>query len=191
MSKLYNQLSTNDECYTPRYGVDPILKWLKINVEFVRHKKPQDITIWCPFDTEKSEYVSAFREAGFKVIHSHIWDGKDFLTYEPEEDYDFIISNPPFTDKRVWVERAIQLRKPFAFLLPATWLNDTAPFNLNVDLDIMMFDKRINFGKPGISFKAIYYSHGVQLGRYIVEKLEVNKNDKSKMWEDLEGIKNE
>lgn len=183
---MYDQLNTNDECYTPRYGVEPMLKLVIEKIKDMKYIEPMDITIWCPFDTENSEYVRMFREQGFKVIHSHIWDGKDFLTYEPEEHYDFIISNPPFTNKRVWVERAIQLKKPFAFLLPATWLNDTAPFQLGVELDILMFDKRINFGKPGISFKAIYYSHGIQPTRYMVNKLNVDKKDKSKMWEDLE-----
>lgn len=180
MSKLYNQLSKNDECYTPAYGVEPLLKYLKPNS-----------VIWCPFDTDKSEYARAFRNAGHKVITSHIANNQDFLTYEPEEHYDMIISNPPFTNKRVWVERAVKLGKPFAFLLPATWLNDTAPFMLDVDLDILMFDKRISFGKSGISFKAIYFSWGILDRPYIIEKLNKPKPKeeiKSKMWEDFDYI---
>ena len=36
----------NDECYTPDYGVKPILKYI-----------PKDAIVWCPFDTEESEFV--------------------------------------------------------------------------------------------------------------------------------------
>lgn len=39
---LYS-LGKNDECYTPRYGVLPIIKYL-----------PKDKIIWCPFDKENS-----------------------------------------------------------------------------------------------------------------------------------------
>ena len=38
----------NDECYTYRYAVEPLLEFL----EPYRNK-----TIWCPFDTEESEFV--------------------------------------------------------------------------------------------------------------------------------------
>ena len=36
----------NDECYTPAYGVRPILKYI-----------PKNAIVWCPFDTENSEFV--------------------------------------------------------------------------------------------------------------------------------------
>ena len=40
----------SDEVYTPAYAVKPLLKYLD------RGNKPF-YTIWCPFDTEESEYV--------------------------------------------------------------------------------------------------------------------------------------
>ena len=75
----------NDECYTPAYGVRPILKYI-----------PKDWVVWCPFDTKESEYVKLIRANGNKVIASHIANGQDFMVYEPEEHWDCIISNPPF-----------------------------------------------------------------------------------------------
>lgn len=191
MSKIYKQLSKNDECYTPKYGVKPIVDELKAKILSKSHKPVNMTTIWCPFDTKNSEFALSFREAGFNVITSHIYDGKDFLKYEPTQKYDYIISNPPFTNKRIWVERAIELKKPFAFLLPASWLNDPAPFLLDINLDILMFDKRINFGKPGISFKAIYFSTGIMKENYKVVKLDKPKPKdeiKSNMWKDLKEI---
>ena len=78
----------NDECYTPDYGVEPILKYI-----------PKDAVVWCPFDTEESEFVKQISKT-HKVIRSHIKDGQDFYTYEPDEHWDVIVSNPPFTNKR-------------------------------------------------------------------------------------------
>ena len=54
----------NDECYTPRYGVIPIVKYL-----------PKDKIIWCPFDTEESEFVKVLREEWFTITLSHISGG--------------------------------------------------------------------------------------------------------------------
>lgn len=96
----------NDELYTPRILVEPI-------IEFI----PKGSTIWCPFDTENSEFVIVLKEHGFKVIHSHIWEGKDFFNYEPTEHYDYIISNPPFSLKLDVFKRLVKLGKPFAVLM--------------------------------------------------------------------------
>ena len=74
----------NDEMYTPRYGVEPIIKHL-----------PKGTIIWCPFDRDEHNFPIMLREAGFTVINSHIDYGEDFYTYEPEK-WDVIVSNPPF-----------------------------------------------------------------------------------------------
>ena len=49
---------------------------------------------------------------------SHIGTGQDFLQYEPQEDYDYIISNPPFSKKDAILKRLYELKKPFAILMP-------------------------------------------------------------------------
>lgn len=56
--------SQNDEFYTPEYAIKPILKYIKM-----------PCTIWCPFDTEESNFVkllSQYAACGVSVIHSHI-----------------------------------------------------------------------------------------------------------------------
>lgn len=132
---LYS-MGSNDECFTPDYGVKPIIKYI-----------PKDAMIWCPFDTNESEYVKQIKSNDNKVITSHINNGQDFYTYEPEESWDIIISNPPFTNKRKIFERALSFNKPFALLISNTWLNDSAPKQLfyNKQLQLLMFDKRIKF----------------------------------------------
>jgi hypothetical protein len=106
------------------------------------------------------------REAGHTVVHSHISEGKDFMTYEPSEHWDVIVSNPPFSKKRETFERALSFNKPFALIMSNTWLNDAAPkqiFTGGRDLQLLMFDKRMEFTQDDgrvnnkITFSSSYY----------------------------------
>ena len=144
----------SDEVYTPDYAIKPILK-------YINDKK---YTIWCPFDTEESEYVHLLRVAGHTVIVSHIDTGKNFFYYEPKEDYDYIISNPPFSIKDDILKRLYELNKPYAMLMPLPTLQGIKRFPYIKDCQILIFDRRINFYKnmetkiiqKGISFATIY-----------------------------------
>jgi len=150
-SVLYST-GKNDECYTPDYGVTPILKYI-----------PEGATVWCPFDTTDSEFVKQISKQN-KVIHTHLCNGYDFLNYEPD-NWDVIVSNPPFTNKRAFFERALSFNKPFALIMANTWLNDAAPKQLfkDKDLQLLMFDKRMEFVQPNakktgkITFSSSYY----------------------------------
>ena len=143
---LYSQ-GKNDECMTLDYAVKPILKYL-----------PKDKIIWCPFDKEDSQFYIQLKQNGYKVVRSHISEGKDFYTYEPKE-WDIIVSNPPFTNKRKIFERALSFGKPFALIMSNTWLNDSAPKQLfkNKDLQLLMFEQRIHFIKPNEFNKITFY----------------------------------
>jgi len=157
---LYSK-GKNDECYTPKLGVIPILKYI-----------PKDKIVWCPFDTEKSEFVKEISKTN-KVIYSHIEKGQDFFDYEPEE-WDIIISNPPFTNKRKYFERAISFGKPFALLMSLTWLNDSAPKQLffNINLQLLMFNKRIQYDNQNkITFSSAYFCYNFLPKQIIMEKL--------------------
>ena len=65
--------SGKDEFYTPRYAVMPITKYLI-----------QNSIIWCPFDTQDSEFVKVFKELGHTVIATHKWDCDDFFTIQKD-----------------------------------------------------------------------------------------------------------
>lgn len=142
----------NDECYTPRYAVLPLLKYID-----------KSKIIWCPFDEDDSEFVKVFREAGYTVVNTHIRMGQDFLNYTPDFKWDVIISNPPFTNKKAFFERALEFNKPFALLMSNTWLNDSTPKKLfGNDLELLMFWERIKFsGLAGdnnkITFSSSYF----------------------------------
>ena len=145
-------IGKNDECYTQDYAVTPILKYI-----------PKNAIIWCPFDKEHSEFVKQTSKTN-QVVFSHIDDGKDFFEYEPEK-WDVIVSNPPFSNKRKFFERALSFNKPFALIMTNTWLNDAAPVKLfkDRDLQLLMFSKRMRFNSPDgrendkITFSSSYY----------------------------------
>jgi hypothetical protein len=164
--KVLYSPGANDECYTPRYGVKPVLKYLKAHHRPVTFggfdsviKKP---VIWCPFDTEDSEFVKVFEANGYEVIKSHIDTGQDFYEYEPEESWDLLISNPPFTKKREIFERALSFGKPIALLMSNTWLNDSASKSVfrksGRTMQLLMFDDRIHFDdRKRITFSSSYF----------------------------------
>lgn len=144
---LYSK-GKNDECLTLPYGVAPIIKYI-----------PKSATVWCPFDIENSEFVKQIRANGNKVIASHIINGQDFYIYEPKEQWDCIVSNPPFGGKRKIFERALSFNKPFALIAPNTWWNDAAPAQIfkDKDLQILSFDYRMKFENNGVIEKKITF----------------------------------
>jgi hypothetical protein len=159
----------NDECFTPDYGVKPIIKYI-----------PKDAVVWCPFDTEESEFVKQIKANGNKVIATHIKNDQDFYTYEPQEHWDCIISNPPFTNKRKIFERALSFNKPFALIAPNTWWNDSAPYHLfkDNDLQILSFNKRMKFMnnevvQNKITFMSAYWCHNFLPQQIIFEELTI------------------
>ncbi|MEA2090967.1 MAG: tRNA (adenine-N(6)-)-methyltransferase [Campylobacterota bacterium] len=145
---LFNKVG-NDESYTPAYGVKPIIKYIFKYIEEKYDNYDRDMIVWCPFDKPSSEFVKQIKELPFvDVLHSHIDNEQDFFEYEPDE-WDMIVSNPPFKNKRHFFERALSFRKPFALLMTLASLNDKNPafcfYEAGVDMQLLKFDKRIHF----------------------------------------------
>jgi hypothetical protein len=167
--------SKNDEIFTPPILVKPIIKYLK-----------SGSTIWCPFDTADSEFVHQLGDAGFSVIYTHLWTGQDFFHYEPDKEfgeYDYIISNPPFSRKLEVLERLYQLDKPFAMVLGLPILNyqEVGAFFISKhsDLQLLIFDKKVSFNGNTSSFNNSYFCRKLLPKDIIFEHLEHN-NTKEK-----------
>jgi hypothetical protein len=144
--------SQGDEYYTPDYIVE-------ILIPFIKEKGYK--SIWCPCDKDWSEYVKVFKREGFNVIHSHIDEGKDFLTYEPNEEYDIIITNPPFSIKNKIFDRCVSLDKPFCILMSATSIQSKSfvkSLSNIKDFNVMMFDMRISYSGDRPPFPSWYFT---------------------------------
>lgn len=171
----------SDEVYTPAYAVKPLLKYLD-GYFHPEHK----ITIWCPFDKEDSEYVKIFRAEGYNVIATHIDDegnNHNFFYYEPNQWYNFIISNPPFSCKDDIIKRLYELNKPYAMLFPIPTLQGQKRFPYMKDCQALIFDKRINYYtnplkkeiQKGVSFGSFYLCRNFLPNDLIFEELEIKE----------------
>lgn len=163
-----DRTDAGDERYTPYYAVSPLLKYIS-----------KDMKIWCPFDEEWSAFYKTFKENGYNVIRSSLKDGQDFFQYEPDE-YDVIVSNPPFSKKDEVLERLYALNKPFIMLLPLNSLQSKRRYKcFKNGVQILAFDKRINYHienmktyQKGNHFASAYYCRNVLPKDLIVEELE-------------------
>jgi hypothetical protein len=149
MNKLIiNGIKPQDEYYTPRCMVDMIIPFIK-----------KDFTVWCPFYTGNSEFVIALKNNGNKVIHSHICEGKDFLMYTPDEKFDIIVSNPPFTIKNEVFKKVQSFNIPYALVMGLHCLSyyEFASNFHKRKLQLLIPSKRISFDGNGVSFTSVYF----------------------------------
>ena len=163
--------SGNDEFYTPMYAVLPIAKYLKPNS-----------TIWCPFDTEESNFVKLFRSLGHRVIATHIFYEQDFFEHEIP-DCSYIISNPPYSLKTEVIERLFAIGKPFAMLVGVVGLFESQKrFDLfkNNDFEVMYLSRRVSYfksyeeQKPSLNppFSSVYLCHNILPRTIVFEEIE-------------------
>lgn len=158
MPQIHYAFSKNDEYYTPEYAVVPIIKYLKPNS-----------VVWCPFDTEESNFVKVLCENGFNVVHGHISEGFDFFDVDvPECDY--IISNPPYSKKNEVVKRLFDIGKPFAMLMNIQGMFDSKDrFEMfkNNRFEMIWLNPRVDYYSPdgdlktGVPFQSGYVCSGV------------------------------
>jgi hypothetical protein len=161
--------SKNDEFWTPRYAVEPLLKYLK-----------PSSTVWCPFDTEDSMFTITLRENGYKVLFSHLSMGIDFFNIS-DISCDYIISNPPYSRKGEIIQRLFEIGKPFAMLVGVVGLFESQKrFNMfrENNFEIMYFNKRVSFldkplGQPVISppFSSVYICKNILPNRIVFETI--------------------
>ena len=114
-----------------------------------------------------------------EVIYSHIDTGENFFFYEPD-NYDIIISNPPFSCKDDVLKRLYELNKPYAMLLPIPTLQGQTRFPYMKDIQYLGFDKRINYYRDaamtktqdGVSFGSCYLCKNFLPRDLIIEELQ-------------------
>lgn len=164
-----DKTESGDEIYTPYYGVEPLLKYIS-----------KDKIIWTCCDCEWSAFYNLFKENGYRVIRSSLSEGQDFFEYEPNESYDIIITNPPFSKKDKILKRLYELNKPFAILLPMNSLQGQSRYKyFKNGIQLLAFDKRISFHSngdmvnftKGSPFASAYFCNNVLPKDLILEEL--------------------
>jgi len=148
-----------DEFYTPEYAIEPLLKYVNSN-----------LAVWCPFDTNESNFVKMLKNNGNAVKNTHISNGDDFFNIDI--DCDVIISNPPYSLKGEVFDRLFKLNKKFAMLVGVVGLFESekrfSMFEAN-DFEILYFNKRVAYfkdyteQKPSLNppFSSVYICRGL------------------------------
>ncbi len=152
----------NIEMYTPDVAMDYICPFLD-----------NKLTYWeaC---YGQGNMARALERRGFIVKGRR---DMDCLVEQPN-DWDFLITNPPFNGNKKFIKRAIDLGKPFAFLIRLEHLGGVEACRLlnDIDFKIIIPDKRINYIIPnkqsgektgGSPFHSIWLTYGVDLPKQI------------------------
>jgi hypothetical protein len=135
MKKLnnVNNGEYSDEWFTPK---DVVLKCYEI-----LDPKSSSV-ILCPFDSQESYFVKIGQELGHKVIYGI----KDFL--DSDYNFDYLITNPPFSIKDRVIERVLSLGKPSTMVLPLDTLGGVKRHSLYKTYgypSVYVPTKRINY----------------------------------------------
>lgn len=142
----------HDEIWTPPEALVSLLPYLN-----------RDTVLW---DCAPGSGVlqSHLRSAGHEVVD---WRG-DFLQDEPPT-YDMIVSNPPYSKAHLFIERANELNKRWAMLLPITKLGAKRCRDHLEGVEIIFPERRINFtGGSGVWFYCAWFMMNLNLGRQLI-----------------------
>jgi hypothetical protein len=95
--------------------------------------------------------------------------GTDFLTSN-RDDFDCIITNPPFSLKDKWLQKCYSYEKPFALLLPITALEGKFRHKLykKYGIQVILFDGRVQYRKNiGCWFASAWFCYKLNLPKDI------------------------
>lgn len=115
-AKTPDKVQVRDTFQTPRYATELLIPFIPVKVG----------TIWeCACGG--SRMITPLIEAGYSVIGSDITDHPlcNFLSMVPNFEFDCIITNPPFSVKEGFIEKAFEYGVPFAFLINADYSGQT------------------------------------------------------------------
>lgn len=158
----------NDELYTPRILVDAIVPYLKgFSNRFKGHEHRLP-NVWCPFDTENSEFVMAI--GGLKgefvgeVVHTHISEPNgDFFRLVDDLDFmkkvDLVVSNPPFS-RKLEIFRLLNGKGiPFALICNTEALNyqEIGEYFAETPMSFVIPDKKVSFDGNTASFNSSFF----------------------------------
>jgi hypothetical protein len=123
--KTYKNMNSDNngqanECYTRLIEAEKLINFLE------EYKELKSKVIWCPFDEDSSNIVIALKKAGYIVINSHINTGTNFLTYEPDFNFDIMVSNPPFSKRTKFFNKINSYNKPYIMLQPIMYFNNNS-----------------------------------------------------------------
>jgi hypothetical protein len=126
-----------DDFQTPPEALEPLLPFI-----------PRTWKVWEPA-CGKGYLVNRLRKLGYGVVATDILLGQDFLTYEPAERWDVIVTNPPYSLRYEFIKRCYEFGRPWAMLMTLTTIEGRRQRLFEEHgIEIMFLDRRINFETP-------------------------------------------
>lgn len=98
----------------------------------------------------KGNIVNVLSDAGFNIRGTDIENGWDYFERPLSTLWDASITNPPYGLKYQWLQRSVELGKPFALLVPVEMLGAKKCQDIlrEVHFEIMLLNRRVNFEMP-------------------------------------------
>ena len=150
-----------DEFNTPDNALGPLLRHI-----------PKDWCIWEPATGKMGEMqslVNGLQKRGYKVLTTC---GQFSIFNPPSDEFDCIVTNPPYSIKDRFLDICYTYDKPFALLMPLTALEGKARQRLyrRFGIQLILLDSRINFieGGSGAWFPVAWFTHGLNLNRDLI-----------------------
>jgi hypothetical protein len=162
MPSKFPTLSKYDEIYTPAIALDYVISDLDNKL------------IYWEACYGEGHLAKTLESRGFNVLGE---PGRDALSWQPTK-WDVLITNPPFSQNKQFISRAIDLGKPFALLVRLEHLGgvNAAKILSQIDFQLIIPDKRINYITPKVSagiktggspFHSIWLTYGLHLPKQI------------------------
>jgi hypothetical protein len=159
MSKQKSNLKNipaRDQCATPWYAVDPIIRVLK---NYGINPMKEKIKISEPFAGE-GLLSNKLKMEGFKVFPSDIINGVDFFDIVKNPKFknaaDLVLSNPPFSKKYEIIKELYSAGISWALIVPLETLGAGKAqkmFKENGIIQIFL-DKRVNYKMPQMGWES-------------------------------------
>ena len=127
---LHKKAKSCDDWNTSKTAVDAIV-----------HLIPKGSIVYEPFTNDTSKRHLYIHEHGFKTV-SHIGD-----FYSNPPDFNFIVTNPPFSDIQRCLSRLFELQKPFIIIAPLSLIVRNYFRQYRDRVSILIPAKRIQFQK--------------------------------------------
>jgi len=165
------QVKESVEVFTPPEAVYPLLPFI-----------PEGV-VWESSDFGGSAITSVLRKAGREVVGSHIKDGQDFFSYQPEK-WDVQVTNPPYNIKDSWLAHSYELGKPFFLLLPVDALASLSRGKLykKYGAGVLIIENRVSFivpsGKANNWFSSMWLIGNLPEWNGRIDWIDINKGDK-------------
>lgn len=109
-------LSGRDQFQTPNYATDILVPFLRV----LKLAGGESFRIWeCAAGLGK--IVNRLQFWGFDVFGTDLSESVNFLTDDPSQKFDCIVTNTPFSLKKEFYETCVTWGVPFALLIPADY----------------------------------------------------------------------